>query len=109
MIITLETSMIRCYYICMRKTVTLDPVVEGLVRAAMQESRKSFKELVNTALLHELAGYQKNEKPFVITETQAMGVRPGIDETDFNNVADELELGSFLEVAGKLREGCSRS
>ena len=105
MIIALEPSMIQCYYICMRKTVTLDPVVEGLVRAAMKETRKSFKELVNMALLHELAGYQKNDKPFVITETQAMGVRPGIDETDFNNVADELELGSYLEIAGNLRGG----
>lgn len=67
----------------MRTTVTLEPPVEELVRTAMKETRKSFKELVNTALLHELSGYQRKEEPFVISVTQAMGLRPGIDDTSF--------------------------
>ncbi len=39
--------------------------------------------------------------PFVV-EARSMGLRPGIDPTGFNKLADDLEADAFLELTAKL-------
>jgi hypothetical protein len=87
----------------MRTTVTIDPDVEALLRQAMQQSGESFKVTLNRAIQRGLADTipKKNEKPFVV-KPKAMGLKPGIDYSKINQLADELEVEDHLEVTRKL-------
>jgi hypothetical protein len=84
----------------MRTTVTVDPDVEQLLRAAMQQSGESFKATLNQAIRKGLANVVAvaGEPPFVV-EPKNLGLRPGIDPTQLQNVADDLEVDAYLEVA----------
>jgi hypothetical protein len=56
----------------MRTTVTLDPDVEALIRAAMRERGLSFKEALNSALRAGLRQSSPRKRPFV-QGTYALG------------------------------------
>jgi hypothetical protein len=71
----------------MRTTVTLDPDVEAVIRAAMRERGISFKEALNEAVRRGLA--PARGEPFR-TRTFAMG-RPTVPLTKALALASELE------------------
>jgi hypothetical protein len=84
----------------MRTTVTLDPDVEALLRAAMREREGSFKQVLNQAVRQGLrrtepvASRQRYEQP-----TFDLG-RPLVDLARADRLADELE---DLDLIAKLR------
>jgi hypothetical protein len=81
----------------MRTTVTLDKDAERLLRAAMHSRRKSFKETLNDAIRSGLGAKPPSKKrpPFVI-KARPMGLRPGIDPTGLNKLADDLEADTIV-------------
>jgi hypothetical protein len=87
----------------MRTTVTVDPDVEALLRQAMLESGQSFKTTLNQAVRRGLADVviKKDEKPFVV-KAKNMGLRPGIDPTRMQDLADDLELEAHLDLTRRL-------
>ena len=85
----------------MRTTVTLDADVEPLLRDAMHERRQSFKETLNQAIRAGLAGGEGprvEDAPYVVI-ARRMGLRAGIDPGRLNQLADEMEAESFLELS----------
>jgi len=89
--------------------VTLEPDVERLIRERMQTSRASFKETLNQALRRGLGGApETGEKPFQVA-SKAMGLRSDVDPTSFNQLADDLEAGAFLETTARLLRERKRS
>jgi hypothetical protein len=87
----------------MRTTVTVDPDVEALLRQAMQQSGQSFKTTLNQAVRRGLADVviKKDKKPFVV-KAKNMGLRPGIDPTRMQDLADDLELEAHLDLTRRL-------
>ena len=82
----------------MRTTVTLDRDVERLVKEAMHRTRRSFKDTLNAALRTALGGIAaESDRPTFVLIARALGLRPGIDPTSFNKMADDLEADAFLE------------
>jgi hypothetical protein len=81
----------------MRTTGTLDEDVERLLREAMHRSRRSFKETLNAALRAGLgrktAGTTR--APFIV-KAPPMGLRPGLDPTGLNKLANAPEVDAFL-------------
>jgi hypothetical protein len=94
----------------MRTTVTLDSDVEQLLRDAMQQTRQSFKEVLNQAIRRGLANAQvgAEDAPFVVRASR-MGLRPGIDSGRLNQVSDELEAESFDELSRRLVKSPGKS
>jgi hypothetical protein len=88
----------------MRTTITLDEDVERLLRDAMHQSRRGFKETLNAVLREGLGRKTAGMKrvPFVI-KARPLGLRPGLDPAGFNKLADELEVDAFLAKARKPR------
>ena len=88
----------------MRTTVTLDKDVERMLRDAMHRSRRSFKETLNAALRHGLTGAAPRARrtPFVV-KARPMGLRPSVDPTSFNKLADDLEMDAVATRAGRAR------
>lgn len=83
--------------VTMRTTVTLDRDAERLLRAAMHERRKSFKETLNDAIRAGLgAKASPKNRPRFVLKARAMGLRPGIDPAGLNKLADELEVDSVV-------------
>jgi hypothetical protein len=87
----------------MRTTVTLDPDVERLLKEKVRQSRLSFKEVLNNAIRQGLRGdsVAVGSKRFRV-EARAMRLRSGIDPARLTEVADDLELESFLETTRRL-------
>jgi hypothetical protein len=80
----------------MRTTVTLDKDVERLVRDAMHQTRRGFKQTLNDAVRAGLAaGREVKARPFTV-KARPMGIRAGIDPTGFNKLADELETEAVV-------------
>ena len=81
----------------MRTTVTLDMDAEQLLRLAMHQRRKSFKETLNDAIRTGLGAkpLPKNRPRFAI-KARPMGLRPGIDPTGLNKLADDLEVDGIV-------------
>ena len=80
----------------MRTTLTLEPEIAERLQAEATLGKKSFKELVNSALRRGL-GLEKSvpEVPFrVVPHSSAF--LPGIDPGKLNQLADELEAAEFL-------------
>jgi hypothetical protein len=83
----------------MRTTVTLDKDVERLLRTSMTRSRRTFKETLNAAVRSGLSIRQsRSTPPAFVVNARPMGMRPGIDPTSFNKLADELELDAALAL-----------
>ena len=82
--------------------MTLDPDVEQILRREMQQTGQSFKSTLNEALRRGLAAVPvADEKPFVVS-AKNMGLRPGIDPTKLQQLADDLEVDAYLEVTRQL-------
>jgi hypothetical protein len=74
----------------MRTTVTLDPDVEVLLRAAMRERQLSFKDALNSALRAGLTDAVQQKRVFT-QETFAMGAEQGFRWDKALALADALE------------------
>ena len=87
----------------MRTTVTIDDDAERLLRQAMRQTGESFKATLNRAIRRGLVDTVPvaDEKPFVV-ESQPMGLRPGIDPTKLQDLADEMEVAGFLKLSRRL-------
>ena len=83
----------------MRTTVTLDPEVERLVKRAMRERGRSFKEVVNEGLRAGLGGPAPGEP--VEFPTYDMG-EPLVDLTKAVRLAGAFE---DVELAARLARG----
>ena len=88
----------------MRTTVTIDPDVYQLIQAAMQRSRRSFKETLNQALRRGLADMVPavDEQLFRV-DARPLGLRAGIDSARLNQLNDDQEVDAFLSVTHRLQ------
>jgi hypothetical protein len=88
----------------MRTTITVDPDVEQLLRAAMQASGQSLKATLNEAVRRGLSGIavQASEPRFKV-KPRPMGLRAGIDPARLGDLADDLEVEAFLDVSRSLK------
>ena len=88
----------------MRTTLTLDPDVEQLLEEEMHRQRRPFKQVVNDAIRRGLAPAVRKgvAGPFRVKPWPGR-LRPGIDPTGFNRLADELEDEAFLAGLGRHR------
>ena len=81
----------------MRTTVTLDPDVQALLKRAMREQDRSFKQALNDAVragLRKPAGAAAKPARFV-QRTFKLG-RPLVDLTKANALAGELEDAELI-------------
>lgn len=96
-----------CYHDAVRTTVTLDPDVQTLLKRAMREQDRSFKETLNDAVR---AGLRKpaaaaRAAPFV-QRSFKMG-RPLVDLTKANALVGELEDAELVERMQRRRDGAA--
>ena len=89
----------------MRTTITVDPDVEQLLRAAMEATGQSLKATLNEAVRRGLAGIvvQASEPRFEV-KPRPIGLRAGIDPARLGELADDLEIEAFLDVSRSLKE-----
>ncbi len=81
----------------MRTTVTFDDDVSRLISDAQHRERKSFKQVVNEAVRRGLTAAAPAATPYQV-RVQHSGVRPGVDLTALNRLADELEDDASIGV-----------
>ncbi len=74
----------------MRTTVTFDDDVARLISDAQHRERKSFKQVVNEAVRRGLTEPAPDCAPYRV-RVHHSGVRPGVEMTALNRLADELE------------------
>jgi hypothetical protein len=68
----------------------------------MHQTGQSFKATLNDAIRKGLADVAAiDEEPFVV-KAKNMGLRPGIDPTKLQQLADDLEVEAYLEVTRQL-------
>lgn len=79
----------------MRTTVTFDDDVARLISDAQHRERKTFKQVVNDAVRRGLTQGGADVAPYRVRAHQS-GVRPGVDVTALNRLADELEDDGLL-------------
>ena len=95
-------SLLGCYDVIMRTTLTLDPDVSQKLKTTMAERAASLKEVVNDALRRGLAAGGARPKRKFRVEARSLGFRPGIDVNRLNQLVDELEMETF---AARLQDG----
>ncbi len=91
----------------MRTTLTLDDDVAALLREEAHRSKRPFKQVVNQAIRLGLraASGPTEPRPFRV-RARRLGLRPGIDPTKLNQLADELETEEIRRTyADQLRHG----
>ena len=75
-----------------------------MLRDAMRESRKSFKETLNAVVRAGLGAKQVNARvPKFTIKARPLGLRSGINPASFNKLTDDLEGDTFLEKNGRVR------
>ena len=74
----------------MRTTVTLDPDVQVLLKKAMRDSDRSFKQALNDSVRAALSGAARKAPAPYLQPTFNMGP-PLVDLTKANSLAAELE------------------
>jgi hypothetical protein len=81
-----------------RTTLTLDPEVERLISDEVHRTRRPFKQVVNDAIRRGLAPRVRDEpqETYRITVHRTK-LRPGIDPTSMNRLADELDDEGTIE------------
>ena len=85
----------------MRTTLTLDPDVAERIRQEMRRTGKGLKALVNESLRAGLGISGSIRKPTRFrVKPHPLGLRPGIDPSRLNQLADELEVE---ELARRMR------
>ncbi|MBO0744805.1 MAG: antitoxin [Candidatus Dormibacteraeota bacterium] len=82
----------------MRTTLTLDPDVARLLEDAVHRERRPLKQVVNDALRRGLATPGPRRGPYRV-KVHHSALRPGLDLTGFNELADELEDEAILQGA----------
>jgi hypothetical protein len=87
----------------MRTTLTLDPDVARLLDDAVHRERRPIKQVVNDALRRGLTTPGPRRQPYRVKVHHSL-VRPGLDLTGFNKLADELEDEAILERARRGRK-----
>jgi hypothetical protein len=88
---------VTCYHDAVRTTVTLDADVQALLKRAMREQDRSFKETLNDAVrsgLRRSAGAPKTAR--FVQRSFKMG-RPLVDLTKANALVGELEDAELVE------------
>jgi hypothetical protein len=82
-----------------RTTLTLDPDVVRLIEDAVHRERRPTKQVINDALRRALApppGSRSEPYRLIPHDSQ---LRPGLDLTGFNKLADELEDEAIIDHA----------
>jgi Arc/MetJ-type ribon-helix-helix transcriptional regulator len=82
----------------MRTTLTLDSDVVRLIKDAVRRERRSSKEVINDALRRALRTGGSSAEPYQLTPHDS-ALRPGLDLSGFNKLADELEDEEILSRA----------
>ena len=84
----------------MRTTVTLDDDLDSELRSVAHQLKKPFKSVLNDAIRRGLGAGRPAARPkrFVV-EPRACRLRPGLDETRFNQILDELDTD---DAAGRV-------
>jgi hypothetical protein len=85
-----------------RTTLTLEPDVARLLEEEVHRARKPFKTVVNEALRRGLSpsGARRKVAAYRVVPHEAR-LLPGLDRSDFNALADELEDDAVAaKVAG---------
>lgn len=77
----------------MRTTVTLDEDLAVQLQELAHRTRKPFKAVLNEAIRKGLGGWTTAAvaRPFRV-RARDCGLRPGLDDRRFNQLADELEV-----------------
>ena len=78
----------------MRTTVTFDDDVARLLREAQHREHKTFKQVLNEALRRGLTEATPKLPPYRLV-SHPSAVRPGVDITALNRLADELDDDSL--------------
>lgn len=89
----------------MRTTLTLDDEIAARLKQAAAREGRPFKDAVNSALRIGLGLQGKPARPArrVALRTFRSKLKLGIDETKLNQLADQVEVESF--VAETLKPG----
>lgn len=74
----------------MRTTVTIDPDVEVLLKQAMREQRKAFKQVLNNALRDALGAKSTQDVVPFRQYSYSLGL-PNLDLTKALSLASELD------------------
>jgi hypothetical protein len=82
----------------MRTTLTLDDDVARLVEDEVHRSRRSMKQVVNSAIRAALAPKPSGREPYRVRAHHAV-LAPGLDLAGFNKLADELEDEAITGLA----------
>ena len=87
----------------MRTTVTLDADTESLLREAMRQRGQTFKQTLNDAVRHGLAGVAGDpDRPPFVQRTFPMGLRAGYDLGKLSALEAEMDVEAFLDVTRRL-------
>jgi hypothetical protein len=89
----------------MRTTVTLDPDVQALLKRAMREQDRSFKEALNDAVRAGLRKPAAAARPARFVQRSFKMGRPLLDLTKANALAGELEDAELIERLQRRRRG----
>jgi hypothetical protein len=84
----------------MRTTITLDDRLARRVQDEMRARGTTFRQTLESLLeagLEKKPGARK-PRPFAV-EARPMGLRPGIDPTQLQDIDTELEVERFLKVS----------
>lgn len=95
----------RCYHDAMRTTVTLDPDVQTLLKRAMREQDRSFKETLNDAVRAGLRNRAASPKVAVFVQRSFRMGRALVDLTKANALAAELEDAELVERMQRRQRG----
>ncbi|WP_226346933.1 hypothetical protein [Agilicoccus flavus] len=79
----------------MRTTVTLDDDVARLIREIEHRENKPFKQVLNETLRRGLSEVRPDLPPYRIRAHRS-AVRPGVDVTALNRLADEMDDDGLL-------------
>ena len=86
----------------MRTTVTIDPDVEVLLQAAVNEQQKTLDEVLNDALRQSLSREVEPARTAYRVQPRSLGIRAGLNLDKALQLADELD---DQEIIRKLQEG----
>lgn len=84
--------MLRCL---VRTTVTFDDDVARLISDEQHRERKTFKEVVNEAVRRGLTAATPQAPDYQV-RVHHSAVRPGVDTTALNRLADDLENDALI-------------
>jgi len=86
----------------MRTTVTLEADVARMLRDYAHQTKKSFKDSINTAIRRGLSQSAKPspQEEFKV-EARSLGLREEFEGMSFSKILDDLEVEDFVEKHAK--------